>query len=366
MTRSLWSLVAVLAPMAATSSPASAALKVTPGQEFLYSGRLQFKQSVNGGPMVTTSGSVKLSALVTEADSARGYTVVLMRQFQPDQQADQRAPLEDVWLATVRYRADLTASGMPSGTPDPIRGPVLDAVQVPFPPRAELKPGEQWHQAVALPYMARQPLDTVSTVEGFGKVVDHPCLQIENRLSQPLPVQQHLTDSTQEVTDYGETLCVDADTGEVRSVELHESVTARAKTLQLTNTVTLQVTLQGTRQIPAAELVRRARQAETLDRVQQALLGDASGTDHLKTIEAARRDLSAFQKEYPDSPYAPVVARLDHAISDARAQAERGTQFQALTGRPAPAFTLRDLAGKEQTLAAYRGKLILLNFFASW
>ena len=29
-------------------------------------------------------------------------------------------------------------------------------------------------------------------------------------------------------------------------------------------------------------------------------------------------------------------------------------------------FRLTDLEGKEQTLGAYRGKLILLNFFASW
>jgi len=27
---------------------------------------------------------------------------------------------------------------------------------------------------------------------------------------------------------------------------------------------------------------------------------------------------------------------------------------------------LKDLSGKEQTLAAYRGKIVLLNFFASW
>jgi len=27
---------------------------------------------------------------------------------------------------------------------------------------------------------------------------------------------------------------------------------------------------------------------------------------------------------------------------------------------------LKDLSGKEQTVAAYRGKLVLLNFFASW
>ncbi len=33
---------------------------------------------------------------------------------------------------------------------------------------------------------------------------------------------------------------------------------------------------------------------------------------------------------------------------------------------PAPSFTLPDIAGAEQSLAEYRGKVVLLNFWASW
>jgi hypothetical protein len=33
---------------------------------------------------------------------------------------------------------------------------------------------------------------------------------------------------------------------------------------------------------------------------------------------------------------------------------------------PAPAVVLPDLAGQEQTLGAYRGRILLVNFFASW
>jgi hypothetical protein len=346
--------------------PARAALKVTRGEEFLYSGTLQFKQSIKNGPTLAISGSLKLVALVTEADPGKGYTVILMRQFQPEQKEREPRRPEDLWVTTVRYSPDLTASGMPGGTPDPILGPVLDAVRVPLPPRAELKPGDEWRQSVALPFLPPQPLETVSTVEGFGKVGDHSCLKIEKRLSQSLPVQQNLTDTSMEVTDYGETLCIDPDTGQVRSAELHESVGTRSKTLQLTNAVTLHVTLQETRQLPAAELANRVKQAETLDRVQRALLTDASGTDHQKAIEDASRDLTALQKEYPDSPYAPAVNRLNQMVSEAREEVQREARLQGLVGKPAPAFTLKDLAGKEQTLAAYRGKLILLSFFASW
>ena len=38
----------------------------------------------------------------------------------------------------------------------------------------------------------------------------------------------------------------------------------------------------------------------------------------------------------------------------------------ALEGNPAPAFTLKDLTGREVRLADLRGKVVLLNFWATW
>jgi cytochrome c biogenesis protein CcmG/thiol:disulfide interchange protein DsbE len=37
-----------------------------------------------------------------------------------------------------------------------------------------------------------------------------------------------------------------------------------------------------------------------------------------------------------------------------------------LSGKPAPAFALEDLTGKKITLASYRGKAVLINFWATW
>jgi cytochrome c biogenesis protein CcmG/thiol:disulfide interchange protein DsbE len=38
----------------------------------------------------------------------------------------------------------------------------------------------------------------------------------------------------------------------------------------------------------------------------------------------------------------------------------------ALLGKPAPAFTLEDLSGKKVSLASYKGKALLINFWATW
>ena len=41
-------------------------------------------------------------------------------------------------------------------------------------------------------------------------------------------------------------------------------------------------------------------------------------------------------------------------------------QPQPMKGKPAPAFTLQDLSGKRVSLADYKGKAVLLNFWATW
>lgn len=40
--------------------------------------------------------------------------------------------------------------------------------------------------------------------------------------------------------------------------------------------------------------------------------------------------------------------------------------FEARAATPAPELTARDLAGVPKTLADYRGKVVLLNFWAAW
>jgi cytochrome c biogenesis protein CcmG/thiol:disulfide interchange protein DsbE len=37
-----------------------------------------------------------------------------------------------------------------------------------------------------------------------------------------------------------------------------------------------------------------------------------------------------------------------------------------LVGKPAPEFTLEDLSGKKVSLSSYRGKAVLINFWATW
>ena len=40
--------------------------------------------------------------------------------------------------------------------------------------------------------------------------------------------------------------------------------------------------------------------------------------------------------------------------------------LEPLIGKPAPAFSLEDLSGKKVSLASYKGKALIINFWATW
>jgi thiol-disulfide isomerase/thioredoxin len=50
----------------------------------------------------------------------------------------------------------------------------------------------------------------------------------------------------------------------------------------------------------------------------------------------------------------------------AAAVAVHAADFKPWTGGPAPALSLKDLEGTAQALQAYRGKVVVLNFWATW
>ncbi len=57
------------------------------------------------------------------------------------------------------------------------------------------------------------------------------------------------------------------------------------------------------------------------------------------------------------------AAQGELVLSPASGEAEYVSPLQ---GQPAPAFTLEDLNGKKVSLADYKGKALLLNFWATW
>jgi cytochrome c biogenesis protein CcmG/thiol:disulfide interchange protein DsbE len=74
------------------------------------------------------------------------------------------------------------------------------------------------------------------------------------------------------------------------------------------------------------------------------------------------------RKQLAASQHAPVMVLVpDGQAPPASApNASADAQAQPLKGKPAPQFTLQDLNGKKVSLADYKGKAVLLNFWATW
>jgi peroxiredoxin len=72
---------------------------------------------------------------------------------------------------------------------------------------------------------------------------------------------------------------------------------------------------------------------------------------------------SGYQHRYLP---ASTPASAPHAAAEPSAAQETDAVTSPLLGRPAPGFALRDLAGHPVSLADYRGKAVLINFWATW
>jgi thiol-disulfide isomerase/thioredoxin len=63
---------------------------------------------------------------------------------------------------------------------------------------------------------------------------------------------------------------------------------------------------------------------------------------------------------------APKGGNMSGGAAGSAADADTDPKETSLQGKPAPAFTLVDLAGKKVSLKDYKGRPVLVNFWATW
>jgi peroxiredoxin len=347
------------------ASPLRAAAVVVPGQELNYAGTLTLKQSSQGRAAFELSGPLKLSATVTEADASRGYSFILLRQFNPGRKAGQPQSPADSGVVMLRFNSELVPTGPQNGP-----GGMLDALtqlltKLPTATSGQKVPSP-WHRSEPLPFLPPQPLDLVYCVIGEGKPDDHPCQTIEKKLATALPFRLGQGAAALEVTDFRQTLCVDPNTGLVLSNSLQETLHLingeRTTTLEFAATASL----QDIHQFSAAELSARLSQARVIEQAQDALSSLAPRAHRQAELSRAAQTLASVRQNYPNSPFAATLGQLGQELEAARSQVGREAQLEALAGKPAPAFVLASLSGQKHKLADYRGKIVVLSFLTSW
>ena len=75
--------------------------------------------------------------------------------------------------------------------------------------------------------------------------------------------------------------------------------------------------------------------------------------------------LAELLKKYPENSSVQAIKQsYDQQLAQAAAQSQQ--QGNSWVGKPAPALSLPDASGKTVSLASYKGKYLLVDFWASW
>lgn len=342
--------------------PARGAGTLAAGTELIYTGTLEKKEAQTGMPNVTYRTRETLSALVARADPKQGYTVLCMRDIRPELPPGRNRLPPYAEVVIERYRPDGRRLPPPPEPPRPILGGPLVGLTwnrpIPFGSFDNLKPGESWYTNEVIPLAGVHGPWVDFNVTGETKVAGRSCVRIKTALHEP-PKKNDIQGTTVTLTGYTGSLCVEPETRLVTSDQWQTGALYTAEGRQAKIDISAAVALKETRQLPPAEVAARMKQAKAVQEiVREAFSGEAGG-NRKQQLAATQHAIAQFRREHPGSRYAAALAPVEMYLQP---EARR----LALQDAPAPAFRLASLAGAEQTLGQYRGKIILLSFFASW
>ncbi len=361
----------------ANGKPVPNLLAVAVGQEWRYTGAAT--RHVSGRPV--SARAVRLVAWATVTRKARERLEVA--QFR-DAVVAQGWPAKGVrlpnatvvWLSTIRLSpSPPEATAPPWGSLVPaLEGGIAGGLSLPVPLGTGLRPGQEhitYAPLFTYPPPAPQNVPLRRRVVGVQRIGSRPCLVVEGTVAAPLPLQ---ASRYFRLLAYKERFWIDRASGALvrfrGEARLQEGPGVPGPQEAAPVRVTAEIHLAEVRRLSATQLSRRREQAQTLSQTLQALGGGGSGApgeSQEDRMKRATKTLQRLRETDPGSPYAPVALALERDLRARQgAQMQRARQEIRLMEQPAPELRLKDLEGKERTLAEFRGKLILLNFSASW
>jgi hypothetical protein len=337
---------------------AHGAPSVRAGTEWQYSGEAR-RQVGNGQPTVQTFAASALVAGRAGTAKRQGLEVVRFRQLDG---AGFPGEAGAVWVTAAELANEVLPRGLLASTE--LR--LVDGLNLPAPFGAGLKPGEAAIARAPLfgfgpPFPQTLPLRCRAT--GEETVEGRSCVRIERTPATGLPLGL----TFMRLLELRELFWIERESGAVVKYEGTARVQDRGDPAATLLTATLR--LKQVREIPEADLKQRREEARRLMEAADLLAG-RFGEPGEARVKEAQSHLERFRRDAPRSPYLAAATSLEaiagNYLGQARREQELAQRQAALVGKRAPAVRLKDLAGKERTLGEYRGKIILLNAFASW
>lgn len=91
------------------------------------------------------------------------------------------------------------------------------------------------------------------------------------------------------------------------------------------------------------------------------------GTLYLSVFDDAAKGREIINRVKKDYPQTKAGANVDKVLASIEKQEQsRKIQADLVPGKPFPAFQAKDLTGKPLSLEQYKGKVVLVDFWATW
>ncbi|WP_206614463.1 TlpA disulfide reductase family protein [Chitinophaga barathri] len=89
------------------------------------------------------------------------------------------------------------------------------------------------------------------------------------------------------------------------------------------------------------------------------------GFEDAEDLLSHKKDFEALAKKFPENAMVKdLISNISNVEKDAKTEASSGPT--AMIGQQAPDFTLPDPTGKQISLSSFKGKYVLVDFWASW
>lgn len=363
----------LLAILGAQREKVGDVLRIEPGREWIYEGSLATASS--GKPDTRGRFRIRLRCLALERTAEGEIEIALGQEIEPGTWA-YRPGEEWKELPTKAYEGVVFLTLGPDFRLKRSEGsrewpheatPYLEFAPFPI-STAPVKDGGRAEVKGAFDVMHLDSFPGVEvwTAEASDRGVRVSCTP------KTLPVREEEGEEESRTLDrFQHSWLLDASAGVAREIERSWRTAARHETPPRTDEASVSLRLVEVREAEGetyrarrVELGAR-RRAFAAARDLEERIGE-KGAD----LEALRKEVRDFEASLEDSPWRTLAGDVRQAIvtqEHAREfeEAERRTR-ERLVGRPAPDFTGTDLAGNEVALSNLRGKVVLLNFWATW
>lgn len=310
------------------------------------------------------SAKVSVNDLVVGVSENQMTTVASLRVFQPQiegQQVLQEAALRFLSINNSGDEEAVPIEQLLSESP-PLGfiGQFTNLLPVYFLPTKQLKENNSWTTKERIIIRADLLGEIRYQVVGREKVDGSDCFIVDRTLLKPVVLQP---EQGAQVNKIGDRLLVDTNSGLVRQIQRETHIQIREGQVVVSQ---LSLTLKGAQKLESTAFNQRLEELEAVKEIHKKVGVPVLLKPTKEKLDEAEKALDEFTHRFKNSIYTSHIQTWQQLVQLVRQRVEQEEKRTGFIGKEAPDFELTSLDGKKIRLSSFRGKVVVLNFFAHW